>query len=53
VTTTDQRTLERGAEPLRTLAEYRRNAEGGVIFGMNFFCESRSGAIRVDDVVEL
>jgi len=53
VTTTDQRTLERGPEPLRTLAEYRSNAEGGVIFGMNFFCESRSGVIRVGDVVEL
>jgi uncharacterized protein YcbX len=53
VTTTDQRTLERRPEPLQTLAEYRRNAEGGVIFGMNFFCESRSGAIRVGDVVEL
>ena len=53
VTTTNQRTLERGPEPLRTLAKYRRNAEGGVAFGMNFFCESRSGAIRVGDVIEV
>lgn len=53
VTTTDQRTLERSPEPLRTLAKYRRNAEGGVMFGMNFFCESRSGTIRVGDLVEV
>jgi uncharacterized protein len=53
VTTTNQGTLERGAEPLKTLAKYRRNAEGGVIFGMNFFCESTSGAIRVGDIVQV
>jgi MOSC domain-containing protein len=52
VTTTDQRTLERGPEPLKTLAQYRRTAEGGVIFGMNFLCENRSGNVRVGDVVE-
>lgn len=53
VTTTDQRTLERGSEPLKTLAEYRRTAEGGVIFGMNFFCEQRTGVVRVGDLVEV
>lgn len=34
VTTTDQRTLERGPEPLRTLATYRRRAND-VLFGQN------------------
>ncbi|MEM6430064.1 MAG: MOSC N-terminal beta barrel domain-containing protein [Deinococcota bacterium] len=34
VTTTNQTTLERGREPLKTLASYRR-ALGGVIFGQN------------------
>ncbi|MEM7734262.1 MAG: MOSC N-terminal beta barrel domain-containing protein [Deinococcota bacterium] len=34
VTTTDQTTLDRGREPLKTLATYRR-ALGGVIFGQN------------------
>jgi uncharacterized protein YcbX len=51
VTTTDQVTLERGNEPLKTLATYRRDGEGGVIFGMNFFCESSTGTIRVGDRV--
>ena len=36
VTTTDQTTLERGLEPLRTLAGYRHNAVlDGVVFGVN------------------
>ena len=34
ITTTDQRTGERGKEPLRTLATYRRRGNG-VDFGMN------------------
>jgi uncharacterized protein YcbX len=34
VTTTNQTTLDRGREPLKTLATYRR-AMGGVIFGQN------------------
>ncbi|HEX3443553.1 MAG TPA: MOSC N-terminal beta barrel domain-containing protein [Chthoniobacterales bacterium] len=53
VTTTDQITLERGPEPLKTLATYRRNSDGGVNFGMNFFCESSTGTIRVGDGVRL
>jgi MOSC domain-containing protein len=53
VTTTDQITLERGPEPLKTLATYRRNSNGGVHFGMNFFCESSTGTIRVGDVIRL
>ena len=35
VTTINPRTLERGVEPLRTLATYRRGDGGGVMFGMN------------------
>lgn len=54
VVTTDQETAERGPEPLRTLARYRRQPDGqGVIFGQNMIHESKSGAIRVGDLVEL
>jgi uncharacterized protein YcbX len=53
VTTTDQISLERGKEPLRTLATYRQNDNGGVNFGMNFFCESSMGTIRVGDIIRL
>jgi uncharacterized protein len=53
VTTTDQITLERGKEPLKTLATYRRDGAGGVIFGTNFFCESLAGTIRVGDPVRI
>lgn len=49
VTTTDQRTGERGKEPLRTLATYRRDGEK-VLFGMNAM-GSVSGMIRVGDEV--
>ena len=51
VTTTDQRTGERGKEPLRTLATYRRDGEK-VLFGMNAM-GSVGGMIRVGDVVEV
>ena len=53
VTTTDQITLERGKEPLKTLATYRIRSDGGVNFGMNFFCESSTGTIRVGDIIRL
>lgn len=54
VVTTDQETAERGPEPLRTLARYRRQAEGqGVIFGQNVIHESKVGMVQVGDVVEL
>jgi len=53
ITTTDQTTLERGKEPLRTLAMYRRNGAGGVNFGMNFFCESLTGTVQVRDPVRV
>jgi uncharacterized protein YcbX len=53
VTTTDQRTLERGPEPLRTLATYRRVPEGGVIFAVNFFSDRHDGIVRVGMPVEV
>lgn len=53
VTTTDQRTLERGPEPLRTLASYRRVPAGGVIFAVNFFSDRQDGAVRVGMPVEV
>lgn len=53
VTTTDQRTLERGKEPLRTLAQYRRSADGDVDFGQNYIHESKSGVLRVGMSVEM
>jgi uncharacterized protein YcbX len=51
VTTTDQLTGERGKEPLRTLATFRRNPAdpSQVFFGVNLINESKSGAIRVGD----
>lgn len=54
VVTTDQATAERGPEPLRTLAGYRRQPGGqGVIFGQNLIHESKTGTLRVGNVVEL
>jgi uncharacterized protein YcbX len=53
ITTTDQVTLERGKEPLKTLAMYRAGNDGGVNFGMNFFCESSAGTVRVGDIIRL
>jgi hypothetical protein len=49
ITTTDQETGERGAEPLATLAGYRMNdALGGVTFGVNAIITSGAGnEIRV------
>ena len=44
VTTIDQRTLERGLEPLHTLAGYRHNALlDGVAFGMNAIVAAGAG----------
>lgn len=52
VTTVDPDTAARGKEPLATLATYRRNASGGVTFGVNLVHES-TGTLRVGDTVEL
>jgi MOSC domain-containing protein len=51
VTTTDQTTGERGREPLRTLATYRRR-DGEVMFGQNVVHEG-NGRLRVGDWVHL
>ncbi len=51
ITTTDQQTLERDAEPLRTLARYRRTAEGEVVFGQNAIPAASDGWLRVGDTV--
>lgn len=55
VTTTDQETAERGTEPLKTLASYRRNPAkpADVLFGVNLVHESKIGTLRVGDPVEL
>lgn len=54
ITTTDQRTGERGVEPLRTLATYRKRVtENGSVkldFGMNAMCIA-GNVIRVGDLV--
>ena len=49
VTTTDQTTGERGKEPLRTLATYRKR-DGEVMFGQNVLHEGQ-GQLRVGDAV--
>jgi MOSC domain-containing protein len=49
LTTTDQATAERGLEPLRTLATYRR-WDGKVYFGQNVVHEG-TGRLAVGDVV--
>jgi len=51
VTTTDQTTGERGKEPLRTLATYRKR-NGEVMFGQNVVHEG-PGHLRVGDTVIL
>jgi uncharacterized protein YcbX len=55
ITTTDQLTGERGKEPLRTLATFRRNpAETAeVFFGVNLINESKRGTIRIGDRADL
>jgi hypothetical protein len=50
ITTTDQETAERGVEPLRTLATYRRAPSGEVAFGMNLSFEG-GGTLCVGDRV--
>ncbi len=53
ITTTDQFTGERGKEPLKTLASFRRDPADptSVCFGANFINESKRGALRVGDEV--
>jgi uncharacterized protein YcbX len=51
ITTTDQRTAERGKEPLRTLARHRRFGDK-LVFGQNMIPEG-TGTIRTGDPVEI
>ncbi len=51
VTTVDQQTGERGKEPLKTLATYRK-AQGEVLFGRNLIHTS-PGTVSVGDPVEV
>lgn len=55
ITTTDQETAERGKEPLKTLAGYRRDPADptDVNFGTNLIHETKRGRVRVGDAVEL
>lgn len=55
MTTTDQLTGERGKEPLRTLATFRRDAAEptSVYFGANFINESKRGTLRVGAAIEV
>lgn len=55
ITTTDQLTGARGKEPLRTLATYRRSATEPtkINFAQNAFHETKSGTLRIGDVVAL
>jgi uncharacterized protein YcbX len=53
ITVTDQQTGERGKEPLRTLATFRRSPDdpADVIFGTNLLNETKRGVLRVGDPV--
>ena len=51
VTTTDQQSLVRTPEPLRTLAGYRRTPGGDVAFGQNVILAAPGGRLRVGDAV--
>ena len=55
VPTIDQVTAERGKEPMRTLATYRRNAGDPTVvnFGQNLIHETKAGRLRVGDPVEI
>lgn len=51
-TTTDQETLERGPEPLATLATYRRDPEHGVTFG-SYYGHVSTGRLAVGDAMSV
>ena len=52
VTTTDQETGERAAEPLVTLARYRRDARDAIVFGQ-YWMHTGPGSIGVGDEVHV
>jgi hypothetical protein len=53
VTTIDPTTGKSGDEPLRTLATFRKTAEGKVMFGQNVIHVQKSGTIRIGDEVTI
>ena len=55
VTTTDQCSGERGKEPLKTLATFRRGEAGStaVYFGVNLIHETKQGTLRIGANLEL
>jgi uncharacterized protein len=55
ITTTDQQTGQRGKEPLRILASYRRDLldPTDVNFGQNLINETKTGTVRLGDRVDL
>lgn len=55
MTTTDQFTGDRGKEPLKTLATFRRDPTDStaIYFGQNLINETKSGTVRLGDSVEL
>ena len=55
ITTTDQFTAQRGKEPLKTFATYRRDPEDStkVNFGTNLIHETKRGTLRVGDELGL
>jgi uncharacterized protein YcbX len=52
ITTLDPTSGDAGVEPLKTLAEYRRDEDGKVYFGMNAQHESE-GTLRIGESVIL
>jgi len=55
ITTTDQLTGERGKEPLKTLATFRRGTADAtaVYFGVNLIHETKQGTVAVGAAIEL
>jgi uncharacterized protein YcbX len=51
ITTTNQNTAERSAEPLKTLANYRK-VNNKIMFGMNVVC-NKTGVVSVNQTIEL
>lgn len=55
VTTADQLTSQRGKEPLKTLASFRRDprSTSSVLFGLNLIQGDKSGLVSVGDLVRI
>lgn len=52
ITTVNQSTADRGVEPLKTLATFRKTEDNKVMFGQNAI-HLNSGTVRVNDEVEV